>query len=148
MITVRPLTSNDFDQWLPLWRENCLDKIGDEVTRETWRRLLHPKMAVYGLAAEYQGQIIGIMHYILHPTTGQIEPVCYMQDLFITPTYRRNKVATRLIWELQETGKAQGWARIYWLAENSNAAAVNLYKTLGIRLDFGFYVLPLANETT
>lgn len=147
-MTVRPLSREDYDQWLPLWRDNCEHKVGDEVTRETWRRLIHPKEPVFGLIAENDGHIAGLLHYILHPTTGQIEPVCYMQDVYISPTHRRQGLARRLIWELQETGKAEGWARIYWLAQNSNEAAVNLYKTLGIRLDFGFYVLPIENETT
>lgn len=141
---VRPLIRADYDQWLKLWQENCDHKISDAVTAETWRRLTHPKEQVFGLCAETDdGRIAGILHYILHPTTGQIEPVCYMQDLFVAPAARRQGVARQLFWELQETGESDGWARIYWVADNGNPAAVNLYKTLGIRVDFGFYVLPI-----
>lgn len=141
---VRSLVRADYDQWLPLWQDNCDHKIGDAVTAETWRRLTHPKEQVFGLCAEADdGRIAAILHYILHPTTGQVEPVCYMQDLFVAPAFRRQGLARRLIWALQDSGKNDGWARIYWLAANDNPAAVNLYKTLGIRVDFGFYVLPI-----
>lgn len=141
---IRPLVRADYDQWLPLWQENCDHKIADDVTAETWRRLTHPKEQMFGLCAHApDGTLAGILHYILHPTTGQIEPVCYMQDLFVAPACRRMGVGKRLVWALQDTGKTHGWARIYWIAANDNPAAVALYKTLGIRVDFGFYVLPI-----
>lgn len=143
---IRPLTHDDYDQWLPLWQENCEHKITDIVTAETWRRLTDPAAQVFGLCARgADGTIAAILHYILHPTTGQIAPVCYMQDLFVTPAFRRQGAAKTLIGALHAAAKSQGWARIYWIAANDNPAAVNLYKSLGIRLDFGFYVLPIQN---
>jgi GNAT superfamily N-acetyltransferase len=145
---IRPLHRNDYDQWLPLWQENCLGQITDDVTAETWRRLTNVKEPVFGLVAEERGTIAGLLHFILHPTTGQIEPVCYMQDLFIAEDYRRQGYARRLLWELHETGKKQGWARIYWVAERDNLAVQNLYKTLGILLDFTLHILPIQQGNT
>lgn len=140
---IRPLHRNDYDQWLPLWQANCEHKIPDNVTAETWRRLTNPKEPVFGLVAEDNGQIAGLLHYVLHPTTGQIAPVCYMQDLYVHPDHRRSGWARQLVWELHENGKKQGWARIYWVAEAANLPAQNLYKNLGIRLDFTLHILPI-----
>lgn len=145
---IRPLTRADYDQWLPLWQDNCEHQIADDVTAETWRRIIHPKEQVFGLCAEADGQIAGILHYILHPTTGQIAPVCYMQDVFVAPTFRRQGIAKRLIWDLQETAKNAGWARIYWLAARNNDAAHNLYKTIAPPLDFVLYINPLCVSET
>jgi GNAT superfamily N-acetyltransferase len=140
---LRLLERKDYDQWLPLWQENCLQKISDDVTAETWRRLTNPKETVYGLGIfKEDGTLQGFLHYILHPTTGYIEPACYMQDLFINGQYRRQGLARRLVWELNAIGQREKWARIYWFAENGNEAVENLYKNLGIRMDFTLFMLP------
>ncbi len=139
---IRPLQKSDYDVWLPLWQANCEGKISDEVTAETWRRICNPKEHVFGLGAFEDDILIGILHYILHPTTGQVEPVCYMQDLYVHEDHRRKGIARRMVWELAETGKSQSWARIYWLADKNNEAAQNLYKTLGIPIDFSLHILP------
>lgn len=142
MTTIRPLERSDYAQWLSLWQENCAHQIADDVTAETWRRLTHLKEPVHGLVAEQDGRLIGLVHYILHATTGHIAPVCYMQDVFVVPAFRRQGIGRQLVWALRDAAQKAGWARLYWIAANDNPAAQALYKSLGIRLDFGFYVLP------
>ena len=56
----------------------------------------------------------GICHFIIHPTTGNINPVCYMQDLYIDPTARKQGYATALVTALAEMGATEKWARIYF----------------------------------
>jgi len=139
---IRALKRDDYEAWLPLWQENCLDQISDDVTAETWRRLCHPKEKVFGLGAFAEaGELCGFVHYVLHDTTGYIEPACYMQDLFIAPDYRRQGIAKRLVWELHDIGKVQKWARIYWFAAHHDEAVQNLYKTLGIKANFSLHML-------
>ena len=142
-MTIRALKNSDYKNWLPLWQENCEHKIADEVTAETWRRICNTKENVFGLGAFEDDRLIGILHYILHPTTGQKELVCYMQDLFVHKDHRRKGFARRLVWELNEIGKTQNWARIYWLADRRNEVAQNLYKTLGIPVDFSLHIMPV-----
>ena len=139
---IRSLERKDYEAWLPLWNENCLHQISDDVTAETWRRLTNPKENVYGLGVfDNDEKLIGILHYILHPTTGFKEYACYMQDLFIEKSSRRQGLAKRLVWELDSIGKTEKWARIYWFAENNNVAVQNLYKNLGIPIEFSLHML-------
>ena len=143
---IRPLARRDYDAWLPLWQANCQDQIAEDITAETWRRLCNPKEGVFGLGAfDESDTLCGILHYILHPTTGFKEPACYMQDLYVSETCRRQGIAKRLVWELHDVGKKQNWARIYWFAENGNEAVQNLYKNLGIPMDFTLFMLQTRN---
>lgn len=66
-----------------------------------------------------------------------------MQDLYINPAQRRRGLARGLVMALAGLGAAQGWARIYWLAEAENEAAQTLYKSLGYKLNFTLHVLPI-----
>ena len=141
--TIRPFTFADFPAWLPLWNANNLGVINDAVTNETWARMCDTQSAVNGLGA-FQGQeLVGLVHYVLHPTTGAIEPVCYMQDVFVSPAHRQKGIARQLIEHLAALGRDQKWTRLYWLAENQNEAAQALYQSLGVHMDFSLHIMPL-----
>lgn len=142
-LVIRPLALHDFPHWLPLWDGNNLGRRDEALTTETWTRLLDSDYPVYGLAAVHQGEIAGIMHYVLHPTTGNIHPVCYMQDLFVSPDHRKKGIARRLVQELAAIAHQEKWARVYWLADAKNEGAQALYKDIGVRLNFTFHVLPV-----
>lgn len=144
-IILRPLQFDDFSKWLPLWDGNNLGQRNEEVTTETWSRLCDPdNTQVNGIAAEMNGDILGIAHYILHPTTGQINPVCYMQDVYVDPEHRRKGIGKRLVNEITEIGNKEKWARMYWLTQVGNKEAKAMYENFGIKLDFTFYVLPIS----
>lgn len=141
-ISVRPLAASDYDQWLVLWNANNQGHINHEVTALTWARLME-NAQVRGLGA-FDGDVMtGLVHFILHPVTGHIKDVCYMQDVFVSPAHRRKGVARTLVELLAVLGKSEGWARMYWLAEAQNKEAQMLYKTLGFKLNFTLHVLPL-----
>ncbi len=141
-LKIRPPENRDFPDWLPLWDGNNLGHRDEKVTSETWTRLTDPEFPVYGLLAEKDARLVGLLHYVVHPTTGNIKPVCYMQDVYVDPEFRRNGIARKLIEELAAQAKAhKKWARMYWLAESDNEAAQSLYKTLGVKMDFTLHML-------
>lgn len=141
-ITVRTLKAEDYDQWLVLWNANNQGHINNDVTAATWQRLME-NQDVRGLVAEDNGVMAGLVHFILHPVTGHLKPVCYMQDVFVSPTHRRKGIGRQLVTALATVGTQEGWARMYWLAEAQNKEAQALYKNLGLKLDFTLHVLPL-----
>lgn len=142
-LSIRPLVLNDFPHWLPLWDGNNLGRRDEALTTETWSRILDSDYPVYGLGAVHKGELAGILHYVLHPTTGNINSVCYMQDLYVSPDHRSKGIARKMVYELSEIAKQEKWARIYWLADAKNEAAQALYKDIGVRLNFTFHVLPV-----
>ena len=143
MMIIRPLENQDYSKWLPLWDANNLGMRNVDVTTETWARLMNPDNPVKGLVAAGQGELMGLVHYVLHPTTGAIEPACYMQDVFVDPEHRKKGVARALVNEVVTIGRKERWSRLYWLAEADNVAAQGLYKSLGVKLDFTLHVMPL-----
>lgn len=142
---ITPLLANDYTEWLPLWLANMEHQVENQVTATTWARICDPDSMVGGLGARLhaKGPLVAICHYILHPTTGNIKLVCYMQDLYVDVDARRQGVAQALVQELAAMGKREHWARLYWLAESKNEAAQQLYQSLGLKLDFTLHVLPV-----
>lgn len=144
-LIIRPLKFDDFPRWLPLWDGNNLGQRDEAVTAETWSRLCDPENTqVNGLCAEMSGEMMGIVHYILHPTTGQINPVCYMQDVYVGTEHRRRGVGRRLVDEVTQIGQKENWARMYWLTQFGNVEAKAMYENFGVKLNFTLYVLPIS----
>ena len=144
-LKIRTLQFEDFPKWLPLWDGNNMGHRDEAVTAETWSRLCDTQNTqVNGLVAEINGEFMGIVHYILHPTTGSIQPVCYMQDVYVDPAHRRKGVGKRLVNEVTEIGKREKWTRMYWLTQFGNAEAKAMYENFGVKLDFTLYVLPIS----
>ncbi len=143
-VKIRAIDPQDFPQWLPLWDGNNLGTRDEAVTTETWSRLIDPDFQVHGLVAEDKGALIGLVHYITHPTTGSLKDICYMQDVCNTPERRKQGIAKTLVETLAAIGqKDNKWTRLYWLAEADNAAAQALYKTIGTKLNFTLHIMPL-----
>ncbi len=142
-VSIRAITEDDYDQWLPLWDGNNLGTRDEAVTAQTWARLNDGDHAVNGLVAEDDGALIGLTHYIVHPTTGSLTDVCYMQDVYVDPDHRKKGVARKMVEHLAIIGMKKHWARLYWLADDGNAAAQELYKHIGVKLNFSLHILAL-----
>ncbi len=142
MMKIREIVASDFAEWLVLWDENNMGVRDIDVSAQTWARLLDNDAQVYGLVAEDRGEIKGLVHYVVHPTTGHLKDVCYMQDLYVAPQFREQGVARAMVEYLAKYGRNK-WARMYWLADANNMAAQALYKSLGKRLNFTLHMMAL-----
>lgn len=144
MVQTRPLQMDDFTQWLPLWQENCLQRITPDVTSQTWARLTdNANTQVNGIGAFKGDTLLGFAHYIAHPTTGALRDAAYLQDVFVTPDSRGQGLAKKLVNAVIKQAKAARYSRLLWLAEKDNKAAQNLYKTIANPIDFTVHLLPL-----
>ena len=146
MIKIRDIAKNDYGAWHSLWLANNKGQCNEDVTAETWNRLLLDIYPVHGLVAELHGKVAGLLHYILHPVTGHIQPVCYMQDVFVDEAHRKQGIGTALIQHLASLGQEEEWARLYWLVEHDNKDAQNLYTHIGLKLNFSLFVHPLGTQ--
>jgi hypothetical protein len=85
--SVRLVTRQDYDQWLPLWDgynafygQVGATALSPEIKRMTWARFFDAYEPVHGLVAESGGRLLSLTHYLFHRSTTAIEPVCYLQD--------------------------------------------------------------------
>src|SRR5580698_9940958 len=106
-VSVRAVSRQDYDQWLPLWEgynafygRSGETALSPDVIRITWERFFDAYEPVHGLVAEYEGQLLGLAHYLFHRSTITIEPTCYMQDLFTCEAARGKGVGRALIDEV------------------------------------------------
>lgn len=145
---VRPLSAGDFDRWLPLW-EGYLDfyreRLDDEVTRRSFERLSASSNGMFGFVAELpDGNLVGLAHGVVHPSTWSTAPACYLEDLFVAPSARGTGTARSLIEAVGEEAKRRGATKLYWHTQEFNGPARSLYDQLASRVSFVVYERPLA----
>lgn len=145
-LVVRPLSSADQPEWRRLWRdylafyETVLD---DEIYNVYFQRLLgNDPHDFHGLVAELDGKLVGLTHYVFHRHGWKVENVCYLQDLYADPEVRGRGVGRKLIEAVYAAADAAGAPGVYWLTQEFNAEARQLYDRIGTLTPFIKYARP------
>ena len=145
-LSIREVTRQDYDQWLPLWNGyNAFygragkTALSPEITRMTWARFFDSYEPVHALVADSDGQLLGLTHYLFHRSTIAIEPFCYLQDLFTIEAARGKGVGRALIHGVYERAKLAGAPRVYWHTHETNHTAMKLYDKVAERSRFVVY---------
>lgn len=148
MAKIRSLEDGDRDTWERLWRA-YLDfyeaDISADVTEATWKRLLDSGTPMFCLVAENDaGSVVGFTHCVIHLNTWTAHPICYLEDLFVDPAYRKAGVGRQLIEAVGEKAKAENWGRLYWMTKQDNQTARALYDKIARFSGFIRYDYPLS----
>ena len=145
-LTVRPITKQDYDQWIPLWNGyNAFYKrsgptaLDPEITQTTWNRFFDESEPVHALVAELDRKLVGLAHYLFHRSTSAIRPVCYLQDLFTSGDLRGKGIGRALIEAVHLKAREAGSSRYYWLTHETNETARKLYDKVAERSGFIVY---------
>ena len=139
-LTIRPLAPADKTDWRRLWTA-YLDfyetSVPEAVYETTFARLIDPaRPAQNGLIALQDGQAVGLVHYIFHVHNWCIEDVCYLQDLFADPQVRGTGVGRALIEAVYAAADENGTPRVYWLTQDFNQTARQLYDRIATLTPF------------
>ncbi|MBE2277558.1 MAG: GNAT family N-acetyltransferase [Rhodobacteraceae bacterium] len=130
-LTIRPLTADDEADWRRLWRaylEFYETGVTEEVYATTFARLLDPdRPAQQALLAQQDGRPVGLVHYIFHPHNWRVEDVCYLQDLYVAPEARGTGAGRALIEAVYAAADRNGTPAVYWLTQEFNTTARQLY---------------------
>lgn len=138
-LSVRDLRAPDRAQWDRLWQGYLSfydTALADDVSDTTFQRLLDPDEPMFGLVAELDGKVIGIVHCVVHRATWTKTHYVYLEDLFVDPAARNSGAGRALIEAVYARADALGAARVYWLTHQSNATARALYDKLATNAGF------------
>ena len=145
-LTIRAPARDDYAQWSALWAgynafygRHGATALPQEVTDATWSRFFDPSEPVHALVAEHQGTLIGLAHFLFHRSTIQVQPTCYLQDLFTAEESRGIGIGRALIKAVYDFARASGLPRVYWQTHETNASAMRLYDDVAERTGFIVY---------
>ncbi len=145
-VTIRPLRRDDHVAWRALWTAYLTfydSTLPDAIYESTFARLLGDDPQDYScLIAEQNGAPVGLAHYLFHRHCWRIENVCYLQDLYADPAVRGTGVGRKLIEAVYAAADVAGAPAVYWMTQNGNHTARQLYDRVGRLTDFIKYQRP------
>ncbi|HYF60825.1 MAG TPA: GNAT family N-acetyltransferase [Burkholderiaceae bacterium] len=141
-LEIRPVTDEDRDAWMPLWRGYQAFyrvDLAEAVTDLTWQRFLDPDEPMHAVLAWQGERAVGLVHWIFHRSCWTTGDYCYLNDLFAEPDTRGTGVGRALIEHVYRQAEAAGCSRVYWLTHETNEVAMRLYDRIAERSGFVQY---------
>lgn len=124
------LASRHEREWRLLWQDYAHfygAGVPQAVTDQCWHALTQRSNGVFGLAAEWNGELAGFANIVVHFGTWSIGPVAYLEDLYVRGDRRRLGVGRALIDEVLRRARAESWGAVYWHVTTANREARSLY---------------------
>ncbi len=139
-IVIRPLDVSDEAVWRKLWAaylEFYQTSVPEEVYQTYFQRLIGDDARDFnGLIADVNGVSVGLVHYLFHRHGWRIEDVCYLQDLYVDPSTRGTGLGRKLIEAVYGKADAAGAGSVYWLTQEFNYTARQLYDRIATKTPF------------
>ncbi len=132
---IRPATEQDFEAILGLIKELALFEKAPEKVTNTVEQMKAEQDYFQALVAEKtDGEIIGfaLFYFVYYTWVGKS---LYLDDLYVKEAYRGQKIGSKLLYKVIETGRENNCKRIRWQVLNWNKPAIDFYKKLGADLD-------------
>lgn len=145
-LVIRDPAPHDEGAWRVLWAGYCAfyeTSVAEAVTAGTWTRILTPESPLFGRIAEWKGEVAGFTVSVLHQGSWTLDPICYLEDLFVAPKARGHGIGRALIADLVACAKERGWSQLYWHTQRGNVPARRLYDKFAVADDFVRYRLTL-----
>jgi GNAT superfamily N-acetyltransferase len=128
---IRPLRTNDEADWRRLWSgylQFYQTSVPETVYASTFARLLGEDPRDFSaLVAEQDGRLLGLTHFLFHRHAWKVENVCYLQDLYVAPEARGTGLGRKLIEAVYAQADAVKAPQVYWLTQDFNHEARQLY---------------------
>ena len=106
-----------------------------------WEWIHEENHDVHAICYEFEGKIVGIAHYRTMPRPIKGQYIGFLDDLFVEPEFRGQKIAQKLISHLKSLSKDNNWDGVRWITHSSNKTAKNLYDKIANNTGFELYEL-------
>lgn len=136
-LVLRPATAADVPLILRFIRELAdYEKLAHQVvaTEARLAATLFPPSgapAAHCVLAFVDSTPAGFALYFFNYSTFLAQPGLYLEDLFVSPTFRGRGVGKALLLELARLANARGCGRMEWSVLDWNQSAIDFYRSLG-----------------
>lgn len=133
-ITIRPAQPEDVALILRFIRElAAYERAEDEVvaTEADLRKSLFGEGPARALICSVDGVEAGFAVYFFNYSTWQGRKGLYLEDLYLTPAYRKAGAGKALLQHLARIAVAEGCGRFEWSVLTWNEPALQFYRSIG-----------------
>lgn len=105
-----------------------------EMRATVWGWIMDPAHEVNALVAEdAAGRAVGLAHYRSFARPLSASTGCFLDDLFVAPETRGQRVGEALIEALAALARERGWSVVRWITADDNYRARTAYDRVATR---------------
>ena len=141
---IREIQLKDKVQWEKLYKgyaDFYKVEMNEKILQTIWSWLHDKSHDVEGLVYEVEDKIIGLAHYRRMPSPLRGQYIGFLDDLFVDPKYRGQKIGEKLINQMKEISISRGWNLVRWITRNDNTKAKSLYDRVSEKTTWDVYEL-------
>ena len=135
-----------YESWFNLYlkyAEYYKVEIPKDKFKLTWDWLKDENYPLQGIIAEADNRFVGFAHFRSIPSPLESCEIGFLDDLYVLPQYRGNKIGLSLIENVRQIGKYKKWPYINWITKDNNYKARILYDKIAKKTDWNFYELDI-----
>ena len=137
-LTIRQAIESDSDKIHQLLMDLAtFEKIEHtvEATKEaTHAALFGDSPSAEAIVAELDNQIVGTAVYFYNYSTFVGKKGLYLEDIYVRPECRGQKIGRKILFRLAEIAKQRGCGRMEWTVLDWNSRAIDFYNEMGADL--------------
>ena len=141
---VREIQLKDKNQWENLFKGYAnfyKVEINEKTLQIVWNWLHDKSHELSGLVYEVDSNIVGFAHYRRMPSPLRGQDIGFLDDLFVDPKHRGQKIGEKLINQMKEISKSKGWNLVRWITHDDNVRAKSLYDKVSEKTNWDVYEL-------
>jgi GNAT superfamily N-acetyltransferase len=146
-ISIAPPRPDDYPDWRRLYEGYASFykmPMDDAIAGRVWQWLLDPQHVLDALIARDDGgRVVGLAHFRAMPRPLTGTTAGFLDDLFVDPRWRGQRVADRLIAAVAAHGRERGWTLIRWLTADDNYRGRGVYDRVAKRTLWITYQMDL-----
>lgn len=147
---IREAKSDDAEVIFALIKELAIyEKAEQEVMTsvdEITRTLFGENSRTSALIAEDDDKVVGYAVYFYNYSTWLGKNGIYLEDLYVTPDYRKRGVGKALLKQIASKAVEEGCGRVEWSVLDWNTPAIEFYESLGAGAQNEWTVYRLSGE--
>ena len=143
---IRDIHLKDKKEWEKLYKSYAdfyKVEMNDKILQTVWKWLHDKSHEVNGLVYEVDGNIVGLAHYRRMPSPLRGQDIGFLDDLFVDPTHRGQRVGEKILNKLKEISKSKRWNLVRWITREDNLRAKSLYNRVSEKTTWDVYELKL-----
>ena len=141
---IRDIQLKDKDQWEKLYKgyaDFYKVEMNNNILQIVWNWLHDKNHEVNGLVYEVEGNIVGLAHYRRMPSPLRGQDIGFLDDLFVNPEHRGQRIGEKLINKIKEISNSKRWKLVRWITREDNISAKSLYDRVSEKTSWDVYEL-------
>ena len=127
---IKEIKLSDKEEWTFLYRgyaDFYKVEMNEEILNKVWEWLHNKNHELSGLVYVIDSNLVGFAHYRRMPSPLRGKDIGFLDDLFVEPKFRGQKIGEKILKELNTISKKKGWNLIRWITHDDNLRAKVLY---------------------